>query len=487
MKTSESFSASEWWFSLSLANLIYLKTWAIVLQTDRNITPTALIAAMVNVILLALCIRAGIALIQRTGSRVLRGLSVLIFAALLLLPFHAITTIYFPDEVRPRNAVYAAGGLAALAVIFSSRARRIARGAILLITPLVAITFAQGVFRAWSYDAARWKEPSMPAAPSSRPVRLVWLLFDEWDYGLTFESPKVRVPLPEIARLQAESFTASNAVPPGPVTGVSVPRLLTSDIQATVASLPSRSDIFTRTKSEGLSVAVAGWYLPYCDLFAKSLSVCWTCNRNAERNNMGNSFPEIGLNQVRNLFENQFRSPFGQPLGASRQALDYKLVFAATNQAAANPAFDMVFAHFPVPHEPLFYDSSTGRFDLSEKPGISLFKKNFLRYMDAVQLVDSTFGQLRNAMQAAGVWEKTHVLLTSDHGYRNRHRVDGVRSDSRVPFLVRVAGSPQEISFPSKFNTVLSSDLAMALLNGVVKSPGEVQGWIERRLRESHK
>jgi arylsulfatase A-like enzyme len=139
--------------------------------------------------------------------------------------------------------------------------------------------------------------------------------------------------------------------------------------------------------------------------------------------------------------------------------------------------------HFNVPHEPLFYDASTGRYDLGEKPVLSMFKKDFARYFDAVQLVDRTIGQVRRTMEASGVWDSTHVLITSDHPYRARQKVDGIEDDFRVPFILKTAGGSAGITYETDFNTMVAADLATALLRREVRSRGDLKAWLDQHVK----
>ena len=119
----------------------------------------------------------------------------------------------------------------------------------------------------------------------------------------------------------------------------------------------------------------------------KSIAECWSANMDAERNSMGLHPTEIAINQLRYLFESQFRSPFGQSIGTKRHILDYRIIMRGALTAASNAAFDLVFIHFPIPHPPLFYDRTTGRYDLGDRPLVSLLQRNTLRYLDGLELV----------------------------------------------------------------------------------------------------
>ena len=87
-----------------------------------------------------------------------------------------------------------------------------------------------------------------------------------------------------------------------------------------------------------------------------------------------------------------------------------------------------------------------------------------------------------HSMQAAGVWDRTALLVSSDHWWRR----PGAH-DPRVPFLARVpgpgAGGGQTYDRP--FNTVLSADLALELLEGRLAAPDDVARWIDTRRASS--
>jgi len=479
-QTRSQTTRSQWLFALSAANLLFLRTWAALLEA-RHIVPASYVMIMVNVLLAACCIRLGALLIERTRSAVVRWIGIATGAALCLVPVHAIATIYFADDVPKRNPTYLAGLLLVVAVIASSKVRRWVFRVVIFLIPSVAITFGNSIVNIATYDSARWAEPQLPAVAAARAPRLVWLLFDEWDFALTFAARRQGLRLPELDRLVNESFSATHARPPERSTAKSVPRLVTGDWDATTGNMSTHTSIFSRAKQEGLRTAAVAWFIDYCGAFRPSLDACWNSTIDAERNSMGATAAEMGITQVRYLFENQFRSPFGQPVGAKRQSLDFKFNLKSALKAVTHPGFDLVYVHFNVPHEPLFYDAATGAHHLGEKPLIAAIKKDSTRYFDALVLVDRTVGELRRALEAAGLWDQTDMLLTSDHPYRARHRVDGVRDDVRVPFIVRVAGSRDAVSHEQEFYTLLAPDLLPKLRSRELRTPSDVRDWVAAR------
>src|SRR6187399_307367 len=86
--------ARSWILAISGANIFYLRTWAAVLEKGRNVTPTALLIAIVNVLVLAVCFHWAYVHISSSPNKWVRWCGIVMFAGLLLIPFHAITTIY---------------------------------------------------------------------------------------------------------------------------------------------------------------------------------------------------------------------------------------------------------------------------------------------------------------------------------------------------------------------------------------------------------
>jgi arylsulfatase A-like enzyme len=116
-------------------------------------------------------------------------------------------------------------------------------------------------------------------------------------------------------------------------------------------------------------------------------------------------------------------------------------------------------------------------------------------YLGNLLLADRTLGELRKAMERAGVWDSTTLLVSSDHGLRAtaqdvvplwgdaRQIVDRPGIDPRVPFLVKLAGYKMPVTFNSPLSTVLSCDLVMAVLGGNIATPEDLRRWIDRNRR----
>jgi hypothetical protein len=128
-------------------------------------------------------------------------------------------------------------------------------------------------------------------------------------------------------------------------------------------------------------------------------------------------------------------------------------------------ALDLVFVHLPVPHEPVIYDAARGRFRL--EPGGS--------YADNLALADRALAHLRDQLARAGLWERSWVLVSSDHGWR-----EGPGPDRHVPFLLKAPGAGRHLAYERKLDTVASARLLTEILRGRIGTISEAALWLER-------
>jgi membrane-anchored protein YejM (alkaline phosphatase superfamily) len=118
---------------------------------------------------------------------------------------------------------------------------------------------------------------------------------------------------------------------------------------------------------------------------------------------------------------------------------------------------------------------------LTDKPG---------SYLDSVALVDRELGMLRRAIEEAGQWDRTAILVSSDHGWRTSTWRGGTtwtaedeavahQDTSGVPFVLKLPGQKTGLAFGKSFNTVLTRQVITAILNGQLSDPAAVPAFIE--------
>jgi hypothetical protein len=330
------------------------------------------------------------------------------------------------------------------------------------------------------------KYAGLPAG-THHPHRVVWIIFDELDYRLAFESP-ANAHLPEFNRLARQSLEASSAYPPGGRTMISVPallsgRLITNTREAGISDLLVRyagdtkathwgtaDTVFDVQREKGWRAGVAGWYLPYKRIFGADINA-WEDQSRRLGLDPTRSFAGLIGDEFRVLGDSRARSL----TGTSRIVLEHRRlvqeISAEAAHRAADPDLDLVFLHLPVPHFPFFYDARTGQTASEPRPAIA--------YLDHLQLGDLILGQIRQAMVESGVAGRTTLLVSSDHWNRESDLIDG-RTDHRVPFLLHFPHTSGGLRYRAPFNTILSRRLVTAIMNGEVQNTDAAARWIDR-------
>jgi hypothetical protein len=368
---------------------------------------------------------------------------------------------------------------------------------LLVLAPFVLITF----FQAASFGA-RFSDRS-PASvikgTAGAAPRVLWIVFDEMDQSLTFTRRHPSLNLPEIDRLRSEALYASNVYPPSDSTLISMPAMITgrliskakvagpSEVMITYAGTDeavkwsTQPNIFSEARSVGVNSAVVGWYHPYCRILGQNLTFCsyqefgrlpfgQVMTRQLKR--FVRTVPlasYYGLFEEKDLEQQERRRRFKE---------SYSGVMEHARRAALDPDVGLVLVHWPIPHPPAIFNHVNNEFDLSRKSG----------YVGNLALVDRTLGELRRDMEAAGLWDDTIVLITSDHWFRSemhfltREDDEALAGpiDHRVPFLLKLAGQKQRVDYDGEFNNVLAHDLLLALLRGELRVPESVKDWLDR-------
>jgi hypothetical protein len=495
----------------SLANLWFVRLWArLIGYSDSDLflmqsppSRAAYAALIVNVLLAGCALTLLLAGIERNpdsrSSRIRRG----VFLVSLLIPLQGVRSVLALQwsSLGGKLLFYVRPSAVALSVVFVAaflgylgyrrhKFLQMLLTGITVLLPLVAITFAQAGYRMVvgpPLMPPNGHAPALPAHPAGTP-HVVWIIFDEWDYRLTFPERKPGIQLPELDRLRETAIFAENAIPPSNSTIHSLPALLSGRTFATAPRVMDRNTllltasgadrssafgsgptIFSRARAQGFNSGLAGWFLPYCRVIGDTLADCKWYPMERQFNTMGASFFTILPNQVRSLFETSSYSPFGRSLVVQQCVRTYDSLLADAKRLVSDRSLDLVFLHFDVPHPPYLFDRTTGKLDRSNS-GVS-------GYLDNLVLLDRTVGAIREAMTRAGVWDSSTVLISSDHWFRSSTILDG-KEDHRVPFLLKMANAREAIHFQPAFSAVVSSDLLMSILQSQVRTPSQAGAWL---------
>jgi len=496
-------------FSLSLANLCFLRGWGWLLEPGAvywryAATPKEYLALMLDVLLLAAALFSILTAIRRVDRPFAWKVACGGLGLLLLIPLNflrglsrSLWTANLFERLGPSalRVLLIAFGLV-LVVLVVRRAEvfgRVAGFAVLLLWPLVPMLFAQATWLMLhpQPDGGSRHVPASAATDTSRP-RVLWLIFDELDQDLAFSERPASVRLPEMDRIRSQAIYASNAFPPADWTDFSLPSLINGRIvsdakPASVNELmlaypghggfvpwSTQPTVFSRARDAGFNTALVGSYHPYCRVLGTSLTFCSQSFLAASE--PGSTFPVLLMDGFRGLVGAfpvagrlvRFESIYRQ----GRQM--YLRVLQDAKRVAVDPAFGLVFIHWPVPHHPFIYSRFRNDFALDGSG----------TYLDNLVLADRTLGDLRRTMESAGTWEDTTVIISSDHGLRpnSGDLLPGSggrqRTDPRVPFLMKLPHQRQAVAYDAPFNTVVSSDLVLALLRGELSGMSGLIGWM---------
>ncbi|HYL78383.1 MAG TPA: sulfatase-like hydrolase/transferase [Bryobacteraceae bacterium] len=387
-----------------------------------------------------------------------------------------------------RQLVCILGGIAVLALLarYHHAIRRIAAPLLVALLPVCAVTFGTSLYKAATHPALNDPPHANPLQHAQGP-RVLWIIFDEWDQRLTFDTRPTGLALPALDRLRTESLFATHALPPADSTIVSMPTLIEGRTVRHITPIDADTllleyndgmkqrfgdepNLFSEVRRSGMNAAAYGWYLPYCRIFAGQLSDCWWQEMGTVWNSGGTSFASALLTQPRAMLETSLFSPFGQSLTVLNHRRTYEELMQRSKRVAIDPDVQFALVHFNVPHPPYIYDHASGQMTRSN---------SLSAYPDALALVDRTIGELRAHMEQAGTWNSVILLLSSDHFYRVSPLVNGAR-DQRVPFLVHFPGQSAGLSYEPSFNTQLSHDLILALLHSEVTDAASTEDWLNR-------
>lgn len=413
--------------------------------------------------------------------------------------------VAIPTAIFPLNAARLAGGLALtdvtpllrshsaawmllglaicpLLIYFRHEVARAYVTALLVLSPLVAVNVVRAAIVAarTDYAALHPVEKPLPIAAVDSGMRVLFIVFDEMDYNLAFPRRSPTIALPSFDRLRSESLFATNAHSPEGATQFSMPSYILGQrvsaiVQKGVAQIDVRvhadssvhplsaeSTMFSDAFQLGARTELAGFYLPYCSLsFAIYAQRCTAA-----------PFTDGGV----------FDGPVGFGHAIVRQLLASiaignriehirrnKRLAAAAVRAASDPFIRFAFLHLPTPHTPPIWSSRDRDY--------TLFSFRSDGYLGNLELADRTLAQIVDAVQRAGLANRTTMIVTADHPWRGGP-IDGEPAGKTIPFIVRLPDH-QHVEWSPELQTVCARALVRALLSGSVATTPGLEKWLD--------
>jgi len=396
-----------------------------------------------------------------------------------------------------------------ISVLRPAAASRFLRGAFLCAIPVLAFLVIRGTVTILRYPEAAYEDGPLAAALDGTPqMRVVWIIFDELSQGIAFGARPASLDLPNFDRLRGESFYATAAAAPADATERSMPSLTigetvveavpegVNDLRLRIAGRPgavlwsSLPNVFDAARGLGFNTALTGWFLPYGRILNRSLTRCdWTAGwmvPGIEERSTPLPLPAAMWDRARLQISvlplaGHLPGVFPGRYAREEKARRFAYLVDGARQMAADPAMGLTLVHLPVPHPPAIYDRERGTIGTTGPDG----------YLDNVALADRTLGELRRAIEEAGLWDRTALVVSADHGWRtNLWRGDAEWTAEEeaashgetmgVPFLVRLPGEAKPLCYDRPLPTVMTKALITAILEGRVTRLAQVAETLQR-------
>lgn len=275
------------------------------------------------------------------------------------------------------------------------------------------------------------------------------LLFDELSHEAVFEGDEVR--LKSVAARLSSARVYRHAVAPSNGTEGSVSDYLSVSHSRGSTPAPGSATLFGAAKEAGLGTEAIGWYFPYCEALGSTADRC----RNYSMYNAATLYD--GFNPLAPIATTLNIWPFQMPIGLVKRPVSVWLhraqldaiVARASAPPPAGPAFRWV--HFNVPHVPWIRDAGFLSLDA--------FRHTRELYLAQMPEVDHAVESVLATLEASGRADRTMVVLTADHGSRERHAGDPLH----VPLVVwEPGGTHEDINEEVRVGDVLRTVVAGA-------------------------
>lgn len=403
------------------------------------------------------------------------------------------------------------------------RSLALATSTLVILAPFGAVIAVQAGVHAATY-ASMDLESQAPttgedgtAAIDPPPGRVVIVVFDELDRTLAIDHRPSGLQLPEFDRLANRSLQATEAYSTAPRTMITMHALLTGHQlrdatpvavdeltlergDGTTVSSDEATSLFDKVRQAGGTSAVAGWYHPYCRVYEIETCAWHPYGRQpTERSVRSNVLltvtraaaalpPVVTQNPLTDRLYSDAVERFSK--APQLKAIEsHRFLTTRGLEAVADPSYELVFLHLNVPHPADnrgYYDPTTGELVAGED----------LDYFDNLALVDRTLGQIRQTLQANGLWNGTALMVTGDHGYRQPNwgppgdlgpEIKDPDGDplvlQTVALLVKPPWPSQGMTYAEPVDNVLAHDLVLAFLTGQLGDDEALLGFVEEHAK----
>jgi len=470
--------------AFSLANLCLLRFWDILLfnsasryllKTPGN--PVDYWAAIINVLILGSLLWGVVIWMRRKLKPWAMELATCIFLAVLLVPIDFIRRAlgWHAEIIWRTGGIWVGTAIAGLIFWWRVRLKQIFLWILVILSPFCLLTVTQACWCAVRGEKPMLKASALPFSGFSKHIdarRLIWVIFDEWDQGVTFDRRPPDLKLPNIDSFAKTAVIATQAYPPAGYTMLSIPSLLTGrylvealqdgyghlmvrePTEVTKRDFLEIPNVLADLAKDGKRVAVVGWLHPYSRILPNEPNfwIHW------EEAPQGLYYTADGLSKT---VIAQLRMVFIPQAGRDSAVESFLRVQEAASSIAKNPAVDLAFLHYPIPHNPSIYDRENNSMS-------SQYTNSAQGYLNNLALADRVLGNLVADIAAAGLHDRTTLILSSDHWWRVSPLVSGER-DHRVPLMIQLPGEKSAVIYDTPINTVSVAGVVNDIVRGAVE------------------
>lgn len=315
--------------------------------------------------------------------------------------------------------------------------------------------------------------------------RVVWVIFDEMDYGLSLgQDSGLSTAMPNFSALAEHAVTASNAFSPGRDTTYSIPALLTGtplsgvsiDFQNKLDLIDQRQEkvrfatetaIFGKLPGGAQSATVLGFYHPYCKIF-QTLQKC----NSTYMGNAGRWFDSLTffsttlISVLRNIKGIAQLSPEFVLYNFDLMYRISKDVLSQLDKTIANQHSSLDFIHVNMPHLPNVYAQRL--LNQSVTNDTDAYRQN-------LSGADMVLGNIVKDLKKVTPKQDILLIVSSDHWLRTHSK-----QPAPIPFIIWRVGENAPISLPGRVSTVHSKQIALDFLSGNLNTQLELADALQR-------
>lgn len=351
---------------------------------------------------------------------------------------------------------------------------------------------------------------ALPVATRHAPeTRVVWILFDELSYRLVFEQRPAGQEFPNLERLHDRSFSFDRIEPVGFYTDRVIPSLLagkevdaissTATGQLKTLGPPRReweafdaeSSLFGLAERNGWNPGIAGWWIPYCRIFASALTECSVLHAKPLGMEVyGAAANQSAISNALDVPESYLARLSGRSGNIQAKLLgitiqNYLGLMQDARALIGNEDVHFLFLHMPVPHPPGIYDRRTHRL------------REGGNYLDNLTLADDTLGELMQEIGASADADRTTVIVSSDHSWRvpawetspdwtkEEEEISGGKFDTRPVFLIHFPGQANGVEIRAAVPELEEHDIIAAILNRQIGTGAQLEALLSEKLKPS--